>query len=158
MRKKIASALCIAAFLVSSSETVAESYSESFECTFDRGLANLPTPTRVVFSVDESRRSALLHQVDIPGIVTSRLAASIDRDSFRLISISWPGDTYLFAATNRPTHAGDNRSRIRDLRLTEFSLFLDRGNKQAIVRSKVADGASLIGNAKGKCVPVDLNN
>lgn len=138
--------------------TIAETYSETFECDFGKGMANRPTPTHVVFSVDGRRQSALLHEVEMRGIDTPKRSALINRNSFRILSISWPGDTYTFSRTGRRTRGGDPRRMVLDLGRQEFSIFLDRQTMKAIASSKSNVQASHDGNANGTCVEVQFTN
>ncbi|WP_170414520.1 hypothetical protein [Ruegeria atlantica] len=133
-----------------------EVYSESFECVFEEGLANRPTPTRVVFSLDKYGRSALLHEVELQGIDAPIRSASIERNSYRLLSISWPGDSYTFKATGRRTRPGDSRRIVSDLGRHNFSVFLDRQTMRATTRSKSDGHVTLDGNAVGHCTPMEL--
>lgn len=136
--------------------TRAETYSESFECIFEKGLANRPTPVRVVFSVDQYGQSAVLHEVEMQGIDTPKTAARINRNSFRLISINWSGDAYTFSQTGRRTRAGDPRRMVLDLGRHEFSVFVNRETMRAIASSKSNVQASHDGNAKGTCVAIQV--
>ena len=133
-----------------------QAYRESYECVFRKGVANRPTPTRVVFSVDGYGQSALLHTVEMPGIDTPKRSASIGRNSSRVLSFSWPGDTYTFSNTGRRLRAGDPRRKILDLGRQEFSLYLNRETMQARTRSKSSGQTTQDGNAKGNCKPIKL--
>lgn len=133
---------------------IAETYSETFECVFGEGLANRPTLTSVVFSVDARRQLALLHEVEMQGIDTPKRSAAINRNSFRVLSISWPGDAYTFSRTGRRTRGGDPRRMVLDLRRQEFSIFLNRETMRAMASSKSNVQASHDGNANGTCVEI----
>lgn len=135
---------------------IAENYSETFECIFGKGLANRPTPTRVVFSVDVYGRLALLHEVEMRGIDTPKRSASINRNSFRVLSISWPGDAYTFSRTGRRTRSGDPRRMVLDLGRQKFSIFLNRETMKAIASSKSDVQSSHDGNANGTCVEISF--
>ncbi len=144
-------AVC-AALIVSPAVVLAETNKETLECTFGKGLANRPTPEKVVFPVDEFGRSALLHEAEIPGIVTDTGSGRIRLDSPIKLSIASVGQTYLYAATGR-TYAG-NESRIDaiDLRDQEFSIALDCRTMKAITKSSTVSAyAARDGFAKGRC-------
>ncbi|WP_298936666.1 hypothetical protein, partial [uncultured Ruegeria sp.] len=87
--------------LVTPTAGIAETFKESFECHFGRGLVNRPTPSHLVFSVDEFGRSALIHEVDIPDINTHSGPGRVKRDSIRRLSIGWVGENYVYSASGR---------------------------------------------------------
>ncbi|WP_170788867.1 hypothetical protein [Ruegeria lacuscaerulensis] len=135
-----------------------ETYAESFECVFGKGLVNRPTPTRVVFSVDESQRSIVLHEVEMQGINTPKTWASINRTSYRLLSFSWFGELYTFSENGRRTRVGDPRTKVLDIGRQEFSIFLNRQTMRAIASSRSNVQTSHDGNANGTCVEIEFSS
>jgi hypothetical protein len=146
---------CLIALYAQTSPLVAETYTETFECTFGKGVRNRPTPTRVLFSIDEFGRSALLHNVEIPKIDTVKGSGQITRNSIRRLSIAWSGREYIFSASGRSVASNETRPRAVDLRDVEFTIFLDRRTMKASVRSNALRlNVSRDGHAKGKCLLV----
>ncbi|WP_170572438.1 hypothetical protein [Ruegeria atlantica] len=132
--------------------TAAETYKESFECEFGRGLVNRPTPERLVFSIDEFGRSALLHEVEIPKIDTYPGSGKVGRDTPKLLSISWVGSNYVYSASGRTYASNENRYDAIDLLDLEFSITLNRKSMTAIAKSRTY-GTYLPrdGFARGRC-------
>lgn len=144
--------ICLATLSATSEVAVSETYKESFECEFGRGLVNRPTPERVVFSVDEFGRSALLHKVEIPKVETSVGSGRIKRDTPKLLSIAWVGQSYTYSATGRTYASNESRYDAIDLRELEFSLMLNRKTMKATAKSATSGAyASRDGFAKGNC-------
>ncbi|WP_216825780.1 hypothetical protein [Ruegeria sp. EL01] len=141
--------------LVTPTAGIAETFKESFECHFGRGLANRPTPSHLVFSVDEFGRSALIHEVDIPDINTHSGPGRVKRDSIRRLSIGWVGENYVYSASGRSIASNESVIDAIDLKTQEFSVFLDRKTMKATARSS-SPSAYLPrdGYATGKCVAV----
>ena len=141
--------------VVTPAVAVSETYKESFECTFGRGLVNRPTPVRMVFSVDEFGRSALLHDVDIPKIDTRSGSGRIKRDTPRILSIAWSGEKYTFSDSGRSYATNEARYDAVDMLDVEFSVTLDRRTMKAIVKSKTSVAyASRDGFANGGCAEI----
>ena len=137
--------------------TISETYKESFECQFGRGIANRPTPSHLVFSVDEYGRSALLHEVEIPEIDTGTGAGRIKRNSSKLLSITWIGDNYTYTASGRSYATNEARYDAIDLRDLQFSIQLNRKTMKAIAKSSASISyASRDGFARGSCRPIAL--
>ncbi|MTI03679.1 hypothetical protein [Roseibium sp. RKSG952] len=133
----------------------AETYKETFECEFGRGLANRPTPSRVVFSVDEYGRSALLHNVEIPKLDTDTGSGRIKRDTHKLLAIAWVGDNYLYSASGRPYATNESRYDAIDLRDLEFTINLNRNTMKATVKSATSIAYNRRdGFAKGSCIAI----
>ncbi len=152
MRKIKTLAVCLAALSIAPQAAISEVYEESFECVFSRGVANRPSPSRILFSVDEYGRSALLHEVEIPGVDTVKGSGWISRDSIRRLSINWVGQAYRYSETGRSTAKRESRGFVTDLRQTEFSLFLDRRTMRAIARATTRGGdKSWHSSANGSC-------
>ncbi|WP_424833263.1 hypothetical protein [Ruegeria sp.] len=132
-----------------------ETYKESFECTFGRGIVNKPTPTRLVFSVDEFGRSVLLHEVEIPDIDTNPGSGRIKRDSSKQLSIEWIGQDYVYSDTGHSYASNESRIDAIDLLNHEFSVLLNRKTMKAIAKS--ASSSSYLprdGFAKGRCIQI----
>ncbi|WP_424833262.1 hypothetical protein [Ruegeria sp.] len=145
----------IAAVFLGSTAAYSETYKESFECTFGRGVANRPTPVRLVFSVDEFGRSASLHEVDIPKVDTTRGHGIISSDSIRRLSFSWFGRDYTYSATGLSAPQNGASARTVDLQTVEYSFFLNRRTMKAAVRSEdLGESIPLYGNAQGTCQPI----
>ncbi|WP_420586714.1 hypothetical protein [Ruegeria sp.] len=151
-------AVCLAFLSVAPLSAGAQTYKESFECEFGRGLANRPTPERVVFSLGTRGRTAELHEVNIPEIVTPTSTARVRKNSFLVLSIVWSGETYTYANSRKNVTTNEGHAYAVDLRRQEFSLFLDRRTMKAIARSRSSDIRPREGNATGGCVVVDSPN
>lgn len=145
-------AICFAVLSAAPLAAAAETYKETFECQFGRGLVNRPTPERLVFSVDEFGRSALLHEVKVPEIDTNVGSGRIKRDTPRLLSIAWVGNDYRYSASGRTYASNESRYDAIDLRDLEFSVLLDRRTMKAIAKSATF-GSYLPRNgfAEGSC-------
>ncbi|WP_299659749.1 hypothetical protein [uncultured Ruegeria sp.] len=148
-------AFCLAALAIVPVAASSETYKESFECYFERGLVNRPTPARVVFSIDEFGRSALLHDVNVPKIDTLSESGQIRRDTPRVLSISWSGDKYVFSDSGRSYATNEARYDAVDMLDVVFSITMDRKTMKAIVKSKTSVAyASRDGFASGRCVAI----
>ncbi len=146
---------CLIALYAQTSPLVAETYTETFECTFGKGVRNRPTPTRVLFSIDEFGRSALLRKVEIPKIDTVKGSGRITRDSIRRLSIAWRAQEYTYFTSGRTKASSEGVLQAFDLQGAEFSIFLDRHTGKARVRSSdVRLSSPRDGHAKGKCLLV----
>ncbi|WP_143534804.1 hypothetical protein [Ruegeria meonggei] len=149
----------LAALIITPQIAVSETYKESFECKFGPGLVNRPTPTRVVFSVDEFGRSALLHRVDIPKIDTGVGPARIKRDTPKVLSIAWVGQNYVYSASGRTYATNESRYDAIDLLDLEFSVMLNRSTLKATAKSATSIAyAPRDGFAKGACKPITTPN
>ncbi|WP_170414517.1 hypothetical protein [Ruegeria atlantica] len=131
---------------------VSESYKETFECTFGRGIANKPTPTHLVFSIDEFGRSVLLHDVVIPNVTSGKGSGRIKSDTPQKLSIAWVGSNYVFTDSGRSYASNESRIDALDLRDQEFSVFLNRNTMKAMAKSS-SNSAYLPrdGFARGRC-------
>lgn len=115
--------------------SASQTFEETFECRFGRGIVNKPTPEFLVFSIDEYGRSAFIHDVTMPNIETQPGPAAIKRDSIRVLSISWVGPNYVFSDSGRSYAQNESRIDALDLLDQEFSVFLDRRTMKATARS-----------------------
>jgi hypothetical protein len=131
---------------------VAENYKESFECEFEPGIANRPTPERLVFSLDEFGRSALLHDVEIPKITTEPGSGRVGRDTPKVLFIAWVGSNYVYTESGRTYATNESRYDAIDLIDLEFSVMLNRNTMKAIAKSRTF-GTYLPrdGFANGRC-------
>ncbi|WP_170331061.1 hypothetical protein [Ruegeria arenilitoris] len=129
-----------------------EEYKETFECSFEKGMGKRPTPTRLVFSVDLYGRSALLHEVEIPRIDTTPGVADVKRDSYKVLSISWPAKRYVFSEDGRKINSHSVSIESIDLNTQEFSIFLDRRTMKAIARTQSSNIRYKYGEAEGQCI------
>ncbi len=145
----------VAAFVMSPEGAKSQPYKESFECTFKRGLANRPTPSRIVFSVDKYGRSAVLHEIDISEIDTNPGSGRIKRDTPRVLSIEWVGNNYTFTETGFTYATNEARIDAIDLIDHQFSVRLDRKSMKATATSKSLSAyMPRDGYAKGNCISV----
>lgn len=133
----------------------AQTFKETYECKFGRGLANKPTPEFLVFSVDEYGRSAFVHEIRMPDIDARPGPARVKRDSIRNLSIAWVGQDYVYTSTGRSYASNESRIDAIDLLTQEFTVFLDRRTMKATAQSS-SQTAYLPrdGFARGKCTQV----
>lgn len=133
----------------------AQTFKESFECNFSRGINNKPTPEFLVFSVDQYGRSAFVHQTRMPNIDTQSGPARVRRDSIRTLSIAWVGRNYVYSDSGRTYASNEARVDAIDLLDQEFSVFLDRRTSKATTRSSSYSAyLSRDGYAVGNCMKI----
>lgn len=149
--KKIAIALTLGLLSIPA-VSASETFKETYECKFGRGLVNKPTPEFLVFSVDDYGRSAYIHEIEMPDIHTQPGPARVKRDSIRNLSVSWVGRDYVYSATGRSYASNESRIDAIDLLNHEFTVILDRRTLKATTRS-TSHSAYLPrdGFARGKC-------
>ena len=144
-------AICLKALSAAPGVANAETYSETLECVFERGLANRPTPSRILLSLDEFGRSALLYEVEISEIETSTGSASVLRISYRVLSIAWPEKEYSYRRNDKTARTYVGAPEGADLHKLEFRVFLDRTTMKAIARSRSTGQRMRPGEAARRC-------
>ncbi|WP_171099865.1 MULTISPECIES: hypothetical protein [unclassified Ruegeria] len=95
----------------------------------------------------------------MPKITTRPGTGRVKRDTLRVLSITWSGETYVFADSGRSYASNESRYDAVDLLDVDFSLTLDRRNMKAIAKSKTSVAyASRDGFADGSCTKITNPN
>ncbi len=135
--------------------SVSQTFKETYECNFSRGIANKPTPEFLIFSVDEYGRSAFIHEARMPNIDTQPGPARVKRDSIRNLSIAWVGQDYVYSDSGRSYASNESRIDAIDLLNQEFAVFVDRRTLKATARSSSYSAyLPRDGFARGECAKI----
>ncbi|KAE9631530.1 hypothetical protein [Parasedimentitalea maritima] len=145
----------LVAALLAASATSAASEITKYECTFAEGRLSLPTPTKIVFSVDAFSSYAKLEVVEISSVVNSRGSAKVVRNNIKVLSIEWLGKGYEFSTAAKEKGAQGASGNYQGIEFSKhrFSVFLKKHNMKAMTRSDtIRHNHSMNGHSSGTCV------